>query len=93
MSIRYLLVNLFVNPNKPVRLEKQVPKQDIFSKLLVFINFISVVIELILEFIERNFYFIVIALAFIGFVLGVFYLTGLSAVESGMMYNHLDKVI
>ena len=74
-----ILISIFsnLNTNEQVRLNKQLTKEDLQIELL--------------SFIEKNFYFIVIALAFIGFVLGVFYLTGLSAVESGTMRNFVNR--
>lgn len=81
MSIYYILVNLFSNPNtrQQVRLNKQLTKDDFKIELL--------------SFIERNFYLIALA-ALIIFTLTCFLIIGTtSTVESGTTYNHLQGVI
>lgn len=81
MSIYYILINLFSNPNtrQQVRLNKQLTKEDFKIKLL--------------SFIEKNFYLIVLALVII-FALTCFLIIGTSStVESGTTYNHLQGVI
>lgn len=90
MNIKYILVTLFtlftlftgVNVDEPVRLQKQVPKKNIKSKLN--------------DLIQRKFYIIALAsiiVALLVFVICCFMIVGISATESGMVYNNLQKVI
>lgn len=81
MSIYYILINLFSNPNtnEQVRLNKQLTKEDFKIELLIFI--------------EKNFYLIALA-ALIIFTITCFLIIGTSStVESGTTYNHLQGVI
>jgi len=95
MNVKYILINLFATPkmNEPVRLSKDDNKKRQLGILCILMNLIINLRELIYQYIERNFYSIIIALAFIIFIISIFQLTGLSAVESGLKYNHFGDMI
>lgn len=84
MSIKCILINLFSadNVNEPVRLQKQPIKTDY--------------LELLNTFIERNFYIIalvIMVLSLICFVWVCTTIVGVSATDSGNLYNHIQEVI
>lgn len=95
MNVKYILINLFATPkrNEPVRLGKEDNKKKQLGILVNLMNLIINLRELIYQYVERNFYNIALAIALIIFVISIFHLTGLSAVESGLKYNHFGDMI